>query len=63
MKKTMTKQQIIETMKNAYMPNFFDVSMYDYTKLNDDEIYNIYLEEKENYGDDVDDYLLEHLSK
>lgn len=63
MKNEMTKQEIIETMKKAYMPNFFDVEMFDYTQLKDDEIYDIYLEEKENYGDDVDDYLLEHLAK
>lgn len=59
----MTKAQIIETMKKAYMPNFFDVEMFDYTKLSDEEVYNIYLEEKENYGEDVDDYLTAHLSK
>ena len=59
----MTKEQIIETMRKAYMPNFFDAEMFDYTTLSDDEVYNIYLEEKENYGEDVDDYLTAHLSK
>lgn len=59
----MTKAQIIETMKKAYMPNFFDIEMFDYTTLSDEEVYNIYLEEKENYGEDVDDYLTAHLSK
>ena len=57
----MNKQNIIKTMKRWYMPNFFDKSMFDYTKLNDDEIYQIYLDEKNTYGDEIDEMLKENI--
>ena len=57
----MTKEQIIKVMKEWYMPNFFDLEMFDYTTLNDEEVYNIYLEQKEEWGDEVDEMLKEHI--
>jgi len=57
----MTKKQIINTMKKWYMPNFFDVSMFDYTQLNDEEIYQVYLEEIENWGEEINEELEKHI--
>ena len=60
-KMKMTKKQIINTMKKWYMPNFFDVSMFDYTQLNDEEIYQVYLEEIENWGEEINEELEKHI--
>ena len=49
----MTKDQIIQIMKEWYMPQYFDIEMYDYTKMTDNEIYQTYLDELENYGDEL----------
>ena len=59
----MTKDQIIQTMKDKYMPNYFDKDMFDYTTLNDEEVYNIYLEECENYGKEEVNEILESFIK
>lgn len=61
--KSMTKDQIIQTMRNKYMPNYFDKDMFDYTTLNDEEVYNIYLEECENYGKEEVNEILQSFNK
>lgn len=61
-KMEMTKNEIIKAMRDAYMPNFFDIEMFDYTTLSDDQIYDIYLDECENYTkEEIDDYLKNNL--
>lgn len=56
----MKKEQIIDTMRKWYFPNFFDLEMFDYTTLNDEEVFNIYLQEKDTYGEEIDEMLEKH---
>ena len=61
-KKNMEKAKIIETMRKWYMPNFFDIEMFDYTKLNDKQVYEIYWGECDTYTkEEVDGMLEEHI--
>lgn len=54
----MDKAQIIEAMRKIYMPNFYDIEVFDYTSLNDNEVFQCYLNECENYGkEEVNAYL------
>lgn len=57
----MALEQIIKVMRMWYMPNYFDLDMFDYTSLSDEEVANIYFEEKENYGEELDTILKEHI--
>lgn len=57
----LSKEEIIKAMRKWYMPNYFDKDMWDYTKKSDDEIYKAYLEELENYGDELNEELKKHL--
>lgn len=57
----LSKKEIIKAMRKWYMPNYYDKDMYDYTKISDDEVYNDYLEELENYGDELNEELKNHL--
>lgn len=60
-KEPLTREQVIQAMKEWFMPNYYDKGMYDYTKMSDDDVYNAYLDEVENYGDEVDEQLGLHL--
>lgn len=57
----LNKEAIIKAMRKWYMPNYFDKDVCDYTKLNDDEVYNAYLGELEQYGDELNEELNKHL--
>lgn len=60
-KPTLSKEDAIRGMKEWFMPNYYDKSVKDYTKLSDDEVYSAYLDEVKNYGDEVDEQLGLHL--
>lgn len=62
-KPTLSREDVIRGMKEWFMPNYYDKDMYDYTKMSDDEVYNAYLDEVKNYGDEVDEQLGLHLKK
>lgn len=62
-KPTLSKEDVIRGMKEWFMPNYYDKSVKDYTKMSDDEVYNAYLDEVKNYGDEVDEQLGLHLKK
>ena len=59
----LSKEEIVKAMKEWYMPNYFDKEVYDYTKMSDDEIYNAYLGELEQYGDELNEEIRKNLKK
>ena len=59
----MKKQEVINTMREWFFPNFFDIDMFDYTQLDDDEVYLIYLQEKDLFGGEIDEMLEEQHHK
>ena len=56
----MDKENIIKIMRKWYIPNYFDLSIFDYENITDEEIYNIYLEELATFGDEIINLLKQH---
>lgn len=57
----MSKEEITNAMRGWYMPNYFDLEMFDYSSLDDEEVYKIYLEELFTFGDELNQELKKHL--
>ena len=58
----MKKAEIIKAMREWYMPNFFDLDMFDYINTSDEQVYEIYLGECESYTkEEIDEMLKEHI--
>lgn len=57
----MKKKEIVMAMKSWYMPNYFDLEMFDYTSLNEEEVYNVYLDELSIFGDELNEEIKKHL--
>ena len=57
----MKKEEIVRVMKSWYMPNYFDLEMFDYTSLNDEEVYDVYLDELSIFGDELNEEIKKHL--
>lgn len=57
----MKKEEIVRVMKSWYMPNYFDLEMFDYTSLNEEEVYDVYLDELSIFGDELNEEIKKHL--